>query len=540
MRRLIPFLLILLLACDPTRNPQGLFMQDPQVASFLEEYPDADIIILHYTKDESMAESVIMKEVCGKGLSEAKDIYKAEIKASGLNLIAYLDYKTGMMECVRKFGTEQPIIPPVVPDKPLEPTLCPKEVTIDFSKDTVKVDETFTFTISALGDDGNMMPDQEINVIPYQDGEKLEESSVYTDDTGFFDEEVTAIEGEEGIYEMVAYISAPGCPYVSDVGYLSIIKGEPFRTLRDTSNCPTEINIEFDKSSYNVGEEITIEVELRDKANDRIPNREFTISASSATGFWDEQVMTTPDSGKLKETFTLTDSDMGDFVYKAYVVDPNCPYVVDTAVVHVGEGFSPQSGMQPPQPHIPQDPTQQTGQSDCPGGIGVEMDKYEYAVGDKINMKIEVLDMQGNPYPYQPFTMTSHGTDTFTQASVNAQGYYEESEVVTVPGSYAFEFTTAAAGCDAVTTTYEIEVKDEHPKCWYSPYYENNDCKSECKLSQACQKSSDSGYTTCYECADKCLFDEFYNDDTCANACVAGVNKCNKENNIPCYRCKDI
>ena len=99
---------IIIAGCAGVLNPARYFKANPEVKKFLDQYPDADFRLTHFSAEESNAEFENIKKICGKELKAGKELYKAEIddKASGLSVVAYLDMETQLMECVRKFGAE--------------------------------------------------------------------------------------------------------------------------------------------------------------------------------------------------------------------------------------------------------------------------------------------------------------------------------------------------------------------------------------------------------------------------------------------------
>jgi len=105
---LLVALAIILVGCSNFLSPAKYFKANPEVKKFLDQYPDADFQLTHFSAEESTSEFANIKKICGKNLKAGKELYKAEIndKASGLSVVAYLDMETQLIECVRKFGTE--------------------------------------------------------------------------------------------------------------------------------------------------------------------------------------------------------------------------------------------------------------------------------------------------------------------------------------------------------------------------------------------------------------------------------------------------
>jgi len=78
----------------------------PMVQEFLNEYPNADISIVHYTETESEGILDLVKEDCGKLSIEAKEYYFINITdpSSGLIIRAWIDWESQIVECVFKEG----------------------------------------------------------------------------------------------------------------------------------------------------------------------------------------------------------------------------------------------------------------------------------------------------------------------------------------------------------------------------------------------------------------------------------------------------
>jgi len=110
-KRIICFTLALfslfLLSCS-SFDAQSFILEDSRVKAFLEENPNADIQVVHYSVEEAAAELATYNEVCKTAFTSGKEMYKAKIvdSAKGLKLFVYVDAKTKSFDCVRKFGAE--------------------------------------------------------------------------------------------------------------------------------------------------------------------------------------------------------------------------------------------------------------------------------------------------------------------------------------------------------------------------------------------------------------------------------------------------
>src|SRR3989344_3132992 len=131
---LLAIVVLLIAGCAGVLNPAGFFKADPEIQKFLDEYPDADFTLTHYSAEESASEFANIQKICGKDLKVGKELYKAEIKDSstGLSVIAYFDMENQLMECVRKFGTEgktrdTAVAQPTSSSSSNDPCKCPCE-----------------------------------------------------------------------------------------------------------------------------------------------------------------------------------------------------------------------------------------------------------------------------------------------------------------------------------------------------------------------------------------------------------------------------
>ncbi len=178
-------LAIILAGCAGVLNPAGYFKADPQIKKFLTEYPDADLTFTHYSAEESINEFANIQKICGKELKTGKELYKAEIndKASGLNVVAYLDVETQLMECVRKFGAEearsdQGNIKPSQDDAKQDLAFCKKlsvceKATLEINSG--KTGDAYSFSVLGLNKEACSV---ELSVKETQNLKQLEGSSV--------------------------------------------------------------------------------------------------------------------------------------------------------------------------------------------------------------------------------------------------------------------------------------------------------------------------------------------------------------------------
>jgi hypothetical protein len=109
-------------------DPTQLAMQTPAVSQFLHEYPNSEVRIVHYSKDEANG---ILGEIgadCGKPTVTPREYYLVNVSdaGSGLYITAWVNWEDRLVECAVKKGTiVQPEIPvietpetPTIPESP--------------------------------------------------------------------------------------------------------------------------------------------------------------------------------------------------------------------------------------------------------------------------------------------------------------------------------------------------------------------------------------------------------------------------------------
>ncbi len=91
-----------------TFDPTALIKAHPQVQTFLQEYPNAELQLTHFTANESIALTDEMQENCGKTFT-AKEMYRFYVDDpdSSLKIIGYLDVAAQNIECIKKYSNEQ-------------------------------------------------------------------------------------------------------------------------------------------------------------------------------------------------------------------------------------------------------------------------------------------------------------------------------------------------------------------------------------------------------------------------------------------------
>jgi hypothetical protein len=98
--------LVLVIVVGCTFDPENFLRNNDQVKDFLNEYPNAEILIIHLSEEQSTNILSDIQEDCGNQML-VKEYYKATIEDSdsGLELVVYLDPNTQIIDCFKKKGS---------------------------------------------------------------------------------------------------------------------------------------------------------------------------------------------------------------------------------------------------------------------------------------------------------------------------------------------------------------------------------------------------------------------------------------------------
>ncbi|MBN2043367.1 MAG: eight-cysteine-cluster domain-containing protein [Candidatus Aenigmarchaeota archaeon] len=88
-------------------SPEALALANPLVKQFMEEYPNAQITMTHFTENQSSNILENISAECGNPYIEAKEYYRITMNDpdSGLSVVAWVDWETKDIECAVKYGT---------------------------------------------------------------------------------------------------------------------------------------------------------------------------------------------------------------------------------------------------------------------------------------------------------------------------------------------------------------------------------------------------------------------------------------------------
>lgn len=474
---------ILLAGCGAFFNPEALFKANPEINDFLGRYPNSDFTLVHFSAEESVSEISNIKNICGKELASGKELYKAEISDadSGLSIIAYLDVQGEAIECVRKFG-----IKGKVPVGLAGTAGCPAYVAVEFDKESYNIGDSFQTKVYAQDSNGNLMPNQKISIQPYKNGQPVDKNQVETDEIGVFSDTGNVVsEDDIGIYEMVAFVEKAGCPYVSNVNYFSVVSGEGAagcckrqtkgcaspvtedyctgtlvgtyypgsscdiisgQCVADASagECAAKIDLEFDKENYAVGDDIKVTVDVYDSNGNRMQGKAFTVTGTKdSVNPGEEMHKTAPDTGIFEEKSTVDEDNVGEYVYRVYIKEPGCPYIVDSEFIKVSSAVSQQQV--------------------CASSLKILFDKQSYNIGDDMSVKVYAQDASGNMIPGKKFMMSAVkdgevvGSEQYEMDSngvFGEQGHASDDSA----GTYRYDVYIEENGCPAVKASNTITV----------------------------------------------------------------------------------
>jgi hypothetical protein len=93
----------MILASCGQKTPNEILKENSDVIEFIKNHPDAEISITRIEKSEIADEIESIRKICSEKMKE-KEYYKATIteQDSTIRIIAFLDYKTLDLDCVRK------------------------------------------------------------------------------------------------------------------------------------------------------------------------------------------------------------------------------------------------------------------------------------------------------------------------------------------------------------------------------------------------------------------------------------------------------
>jgi len=87
-------------------GPEALVFSDPFIMDFLNQYPNAQIIINHFSREESVNIIENITDECGSPYVNAKEYYRIAINdpANEANVVAWIDWEAKTIKCSVRYG----------------------------------------------------------------------------------------------------------------------------------------------------------------------------------------------------------------------------------------------------------------------------------------------------------------------------------------------------------------------------------------------------------------------------------------------------
>jgi len=111
IKLLLPVFLVAVIMSSGCVNidPQALAMANPMIQEFLDEHPNAEVRVTHYTKEQS--KNILNKiwDDCNNEYIKSKDLYLVNITdlETDLYAVVWIDGNTQELECVIKYGSDE-------------------------------------------------------------------------------------------------------------------------------------------------------------------------------------------------------------------------------------------------------------------------------------------------------------------------------------------------------------------------------------------------------------------------------------------------
>jgi hypothetical protein len=117
--RLLLIGLILIVASSGCVNidPEAIALANPMIKKFMEEHPNAEVVITHLSQEEVSSYIDAIREDCGNPYIDATEMYKINITDpdSGLYAVVWLNWEDKVVECAIKYGNETEVNNPPSP-----------------------------------------------------------------------------------------------------------------------------------------------------------------------------------------------------------------------------------------------------------------------------------------------------------------------------------------------------------------------------------------------------------------------------------------
>ena len=164
----------------------------------------------------------------------------------------------------------------------------------------------------------------------------------------------------------------------------------------ELETCAAKIEINFDKTSYVVGERFEAKMGVFDLQGNPLADYLFYVKMHDDRGHTPGQERTGAD-GYVKRTGTIDELPGGatKAIFNIYTEETNsCSKVEDTTEIEVEPGSVPSEPKPMPEPDEPPYKPET-----CATKIKIKFDKNIYYVGKEFKVALGVFDTQGNPIP---------------------------------------------------------------------------------------------------------------------------------------------
>jgi len=254
------------------------------------------------------------------------------------------------------------------------------------------------------------------------------------------------------------------CPMITDEQGCSVWDCDSCEPEPEPEICVAKIEINFDKSTYNVGEVFSFEIGIFDLQGNPIPNYVFYVKMYDDRWHTPGQERTGADgyfrsSGEVQKL----PSGATSAIFEVYTEEVGaCNLIQDTTEIEViskGE-------LEP----IPPEPRPEPRPEICAAKISINFDKNVYYIGEEFKAEIGIFDSQGNPVPNYPFYINIYDYEkgmwhTSSQEDrTDGSGYKIHQDKMNVGepfrfGKNKFRIFTEVSGCNLVEDIAIIEIK---------------------------------------------------------------------------------
>lgn len=99
-------IIILVSGCISGLDAESLAKANPIIQDFLKDHPNAEILVTHFTANQSSQMLEEIRDECANPMIEAKDYYRIRFTDEGFYAVVWVDWENKQIECAFKKGTE--------------------------------------------------------------------------------------------------------------------------------------------------------------------------------------------------------------------------------------------------------------------------------------------------------------------------------------------------------------------------------------------------------------------------------------------------